>query len=395
MFSKAYIPHRGYFCSPFSRWQGSFQNENAIELAATVVRKGLADRIIDPKSFDALFLGYTIPQVSCFYGAPWLAGMIGAEGVSGPIFSQACATAATELGHAAMAVDTGVNSNIIAVTADRCSNGPHMVYPNPNGPGGMPIKEDWVMDNFGNDPWAKNAMIQTAENVAKDTTFTREDCDELTLNRYQQYKAALENDRAFQKRYMVPAEIKMGKKTVTVEADEGVMESTAEGLGRLKPVLPGGIHTFGSQTHPADGNAAVIVATKEQAEALSEDKNVVIQLLSYGYARAKKGYMAAAVTPSAQMALDKAGVKVSDLKAVKTHNPFAVNDLNMMQKMGLDPEIVNNYGSSLIFGHPQGPTGARCVIELIEELILLGGGCGLFAGCAAGDTAAALAIKVG
>jgi acetyl-CoA acetyltransferase len=56
---------------------------------------------------------------------------------------------------------------------------------------------------------------------------------------------------------------------------------------------------------------------------------------------------------------------------------------------------MNNYGSSLIWGHPQGPTGMRLVIELIEELVLLGGGSGLFTGCAAGDTAAALVVRVG
>ena len=95
------------------------------------------------------------------------------------------------------------------------------------------------------------------------------------------------------------------------------------------------------------------------------------------------------------MALEKADLKVVDLAAVKTHNPFAVNDVVMGKLMNIDEAIFNNYGSSLIFGHPQGPTGARCIIELIEELVKKGGGYGLFAGCAAGDTAAAVTIKVG
>jgi len=56
---------------------------------------------------------------------------------------------------------------------------------------------------------------------------------------------------------------------------------------------------------------------------------------------------------------------------------------------------LNNNGSSLIYGHPQGPTAGRAVCELIEEIVLLGGGYGLFTGCAAGDTAAALVVKVG
>ena len=259
----------------------------------------------------------------------------------------------------------------------------------------MPISEDWVMDNFNKDPWAQNAMIETAENVAKEMNITREECDAMTLKRYEQYTDGLKEDRAFQKRYMLPVEIRRGKQVITVDQDEGIHKTTAEGLASLKPVVAGGTHTFGSQTHPADGNATLIIATHDRARALSRDQQISIQLLSYGYARTKKGYLAKAVPPAAQMALNQAGIQAKDLKAVKTHNPFAVNDINMIREMNFDPEIVNNYGSSLIYGHPQAPTGARLVIELIEVLIELGGGYGLFVGCAAGDTAAGVVLKVG
>jgi acetyl-CoA acetyltransferase len=179
------------------------------------------------------------------------------------------------------------------------------------------------------------------------------------------------------------------KKTILVGAMRYPAD-TKEGLAPLKPVVEGGCITYGAQTHPADGNAGLIVTTKDKAAELSKDKNVTIQVLSYGYARAKKARMAAAVTPSAQMALKNAGIEVKDLKAVKTHNPFTVNDIVMGRLMNIPEGIFNNYGSSLIFGHPQGPTGARCIIELIEELVTIGGGYGLFAGCAAGDTGAAI-----
>jgi acetyl-CoA acetyltransferase len=56
---------------------------------------------------------------------------------------------------------------------------------------------------------------------------------------------------------------------------------------------------------------------------------------------------------------------------------------------------MNNFGSSLIFGHPQGPTAGRLIMEGIEELVIKGGGYLLFAGCAAGDTAAAMVLKIG
>jgi acetyl-CoA acetyltransferase len=105
--------------------------------------------------------------------------------------------------------------------------------------------------------------------------------------------------------------------------------------------------------------------------------------------------MAAAVYPAAQMALDNAGIAASDVKAIKTHNPFAANDVYLADKLGVDVNQMNNYGCSLIFGHPQGPTAGRLIIEGIEEVVVAGGGYLLFGGCAAGDTGAAIVLKIG
>jgi acetyl-CoA acetyltransferase len=99
--------------------------------------------------------------------------------------------------------------------------------------------------------------------------------------------------------------------------------------------------------------------------------------------------------PASEMALRDAGITVKDLKAVKTHSPFVINDIYMAKKMGMDVNWMNNYGNSMIYGHPQGPTAGRLIAELIEEVVLLGGGYGLWAGCAAGDTAAAMVFKIG
>jgi acetyl-CoA acetyltransferase len=322
--------------------------------------------------------------------------MMGAAGVPGVLVSQACSTSTFAVYQAGMGIETGLFANGWCLLADRCSNGPHASWPNPGGPGGQVISEDWVMDNFGKDPWAGGAMIQTAENVSKEHGVTRAECDEITLRRGEQYRDGLANDREFQKRYMFPVEVQLSKKkTVTVAADEGIFPSTKEGLAGLKPVLPEGAHTYGTQTFPADGNCGVCVTTREKARELSADPKMEIRIVSFGFARTKKAFMAAAVAPSAQMALDNAGIKAADLGAVKTHNPFAANDLVMAKAMGLDANGMNNFGSSLIFGHPQGPTGGRLMMEGIEELAMKGGGYLLFSGCAAGDTAASIVFKVG
>jgi acetyl-CoA acetyltransferase len=158
--------------------------------------------------------------------------------------------------------------------------------------------------------------------------------------------------------------------------------------------MPDGTVTFGTQTHPADGNCGIIVTTRDKAKTLSKNKKIEVQILSYGEGRAKKGYMAMAIIPAAKMALDNAGISIKDVNAIKTHNPFAVNDIYFCREMDIDWKDMNNYGSSLIYGHPQAPTGTRLIIELIEELVEKGGGYGLFDGCAAGDTGAAIVLEV-
>jgi len=395
---KAFIPYDGYWSTPFCRWQGSFAHLHSMEFAAEVCKGALPPRGIPPKTFDSLILGMTIPQKSSFYGAPWVAGMIGVSGITGPTISQACATSAKCLAVASREIERSNNEAILIVTCDRTSNGPHLYYPNPLGTGGTGDKEDWVWDNFGCDPYARNAMIETAENVAKEAGISKEEQDEVTLIRYNQYQDALKDNSAFLNRFMVvPIEAKdqSGRKVIaTVTGDEGVFPTTAEALARLRPVLPNGTVTFGTQTYPADGNASIVVSTREKARELSRDPNIEIQVLSYGEARAKRGFMAMAVVPAARKALSSAGIGIKDVKAIKTHNPFAVNDIFFCREMGIKPGDMNNYGCSLIWGHPQGSTGTRLIIELIEELVIKGGGYGLFDGCAAGDTAAAVVLKV-
>jgi acetyl-CoA C-acetyltransferase len=250
------------------------------------------------------------------------------------------------------------------------------------------------MDNFKRDPWAGKAMIQTAEAVAVEAGFTREELDATTVLRYEQYERSLDDDRAFQRRYMVTVDVPGPKgRTTPVDADTGIHATTKEGLAALKPVEPDGVITFGSQTHPADGAAAALVTAERRARDLGHGEGVV-RILGSGVARVGKAEMPKAPVPAATRALDDAGLSFDDLDAVTTHNPFTVNDLWFSRQTGVPVEDMNVYGSSLVYGHPQAPTGARLIAELIETLRLRGGGVGLFTGCAAGDTGAALVVRV-
>jgi acetyl-CoA acetyltransferase len=395
---KAEIPYGAYWSTPFARWQASFANLHSVEFAAHVARLELERRRIDPKVFDYGVLGFSVPQKHSFYGLPWLTGLIGAKGVGGPTMMQACATGVRTLLAAAQEIEVGMASTALVLNCDRTSNGPHLYYPNPRGPGGTGAAEDWVMDNFGCDPLGGHSMLTTAENVAKRHGFTTAEQHEVVLRREQQYRESLSDGAAFLKRFMtLPFEVPApGFKKVAgkLEADEGVSNSTAEGLAALKPVMPGGTVTFGGQTHPADGNAAIVVTTRERARELSTNPKIAVRLHGFGQARAELAYMPEATVPAAQQALAQAGRRIDQIAAIKTHNPFAINDLLFARATGVDWRTMNNHGCSLVWGHPQAPMGTRSVIELIEELALRGGGFGLFTGCAAGDTSMAVVLEV-
>jgi acetyl-CoA acetyltransferase family protein len=396
---KAEIPYGAYWSTPFAKWQGSFAHLHSVQFAAHVAKSELAKRKIDPAVFDYGVLGISVPQKNSFYGLPWLTGMIGAAGVGGPTISQACATGARSLLAAAQEIESDLASTALVVTCDRTSNGPHVVYPNPAGPGGTADHENWVLDNFSCDPLGKHSMLQTAENVARKYQVSRAEQEEVVLRRSAQYGDALANDRAFHRRYMtLPFDVPdrtFRKSAGKVEGDEGVIRSTADGLAKLAPVMPDGTVTFGAQTHPADGNAAMVVTTPDKARELSRDPNIRIGLIGFGLARADLAHMPEAPVPAAKRALAQAGLSIRDMDAIKSHNPFAVNDVVFARETGADLGTMNNYGCSLVWGHPQAPTGLRAVIELIEELAARGGGRGLFQGCAAGDTAMAVVVEVG
>jgi len=394
----AEIPYGAYWSTPFVRWQGSFAHLHSIEFAAHVARRELARRRIDAARFDYGVLGLSVPQPHAFYGLPWLTGLVGAAQAGGPTLMQACATGVRTLLAAAQEIEAGLATMALVVNCDRTSNGPHLYYPNPRGPGGTGVAEDWVMDNFGCDPLGGHSMLATAENVAARHGIGSAEQHEVVLQREAQYRQALADDSAFLRRFMtLPFEVPAPgyrKSLKSIEGDEGVSHSTPEGLAALAPVRPGGSVTYGAQTHPADGNAALVVAARELARELSTDPKIAVRLRGFGLARAELAYMPEATVAAAARALAQAGRAVAQMDVVKTHNPFALNDIVFARATGIDWRAMNPYGCSLVWGHPQAPMGTRSIIELIEALALRGGGWGLFTGCAAGDTAMAVVLEV-
>jgi acetyl-CoA acetyltransferase len=390
----AEIPWGCWWASPFARWQGPFAALHPLKLAAEVAKAALAARAVAPEMLEAGVLGFTVPQPGGFYGLPWVAGLMGAAHLAGPTVSQACATSARAVALAAGEVADGAAA-VLVLTADRVSNGPLLAWPRPGAPGGAPETESFVLDNFARDPLTGLAMVATAEKVALKHGFGRDAQDDLVLMRAHAYAAARAG--GFHARFMpLPFAVPdpAFRRTVeTLGGDWGVQPVDEGKLRALKPVVEGGTVTHGGQTHPADGNAGLILAAADRARALRRAARAV-RLLGVGQARAAPAYMPEAPVPAAARALAAAGLAIGAIDLVTTHNPFAVNDLLFARETGFPLDRMNRHGCSLVWGHPQGPTGLRALIELLEGLGERGGGRGLFTGCAAGDTAMALVVEV-
>jgi acetyl-CoA C-acetyltransferase len=277
------------------------------------------------------------------------------------------------------------------LVADRVSNGPTLSWPNSE-PEAAAREEHWVRHAFAQDPSTGLSMLHTAETVAQEAGFERADADAVAVLRYEQYRdPQAELVRA---QCLVDVDVvDPDGVNAQLSTDEGVRERTALSVSEERPAVAGGVHTAASQTHPADGSAGAIVTTPQHAREMA-DGGGVVELVAAGFSRVEPGHMPQALVPSAQAALAAAGTSVSAVDAITTHNPFAINDLYFAREMDVALEAMNVTGSSLVFGHPQGPTGLRSIAEMVTVLRHRGGGIGLFAGCAAGDSGASLVVRV-
>jgi acetyl-CoA acetyltransferase len=100
---------------------------------------------------------------------------------------------------------------------------------------------------------------------------------------------------------------------------------------------------------------------------LSRDRNIRVRIHGFGRARAELAFMPEPPVPAAKQALQAAGFIIDRMDAIKTHNPFALNDILFSRQTGVAIEKMNKFGCSLVWGHPQAPMGTRAVIELVRN----------------------------
>jgi acetyl-CoA acetyltransferase len=391
MFPRVRIPYGTWGSSYFPAWQMSPLAEvNIGQFAGEAMNRILGKRKIPKNHLEYLVIGSTIPWHWKFWNAPIVSSCLGHR-IPGFHMEQACATGLQATVLACSEVQAGSYDVVGVLTFDRTSDSPVGVFPERRAHQRTIALSD-VWDNFGFDPATGGAMITTAGIAARKYKADRREVDELTFYRYEQYFNALES--GFLNRVLVPLEILnlQGRVMGKVDSDAGIRKLTLQGLREMRELDT--CVTGGTQTHASDGMATLVVTTEEKARELSPRPEIDIQFVAKTEVRTLPGLMPEAPVLAVQKLLARTGFTMDDIAVAKNHNPFAVNDFIFAKALNYDWHKMNTTGCSLVWGHPQGPTLTRILIEALEEAVDLGGGYVLVFGCAAGDVGIAAILKV-
>ncbi len=369
MFPEARIPYGTWGSSFFPAWQTSaLAQVNIGQFAGEAMNRILGKRKVPKDRLEYLVIGSTIPWHWKFWNAPMVASCLGHR-IPGYHVEQACATGLQATLLAAADVQSGSHDVVGVLTFDRTSDSPVGVFPERRAhERTLPISDVW--DNFGFDPATGNAMIATAGSAARKYKIQRREVDELAYYRQQQYFDA--KDSGFLDRVLVPLDVLnlQGRLLGRIDDDLGVRPLTLAGLRAMRELDT--CVTGGTQTHAADGMATLLVTSAGRARELSPRPEIDIRFVAKTEVRTSPNLMPEAPALAVRKLLKKNDLTMADMAVVKNHNPFAVNDIIFAKVLEYDWREMNKTGCSLVWGHPQGPTLTRLLIEALEEAVDLG-----------------------
>src|SRR5215510_12460064 len=216
-----------------------------------------------------------------------------------------------------------------------------------------------------------NGQFGAAERIADKRGITREDLDEWGF--HSQRKARVAWDEGRFEREVAPIEAPTigddgqptGEKQ-TVSRDQGLRETTMEGLAKLKPVYEGARHTAGTSSQISDGAAAVLWMDEDKAKALGLKPRA--RIVSQALVGAEPYYHLDGPVQSTAKVLEKAGMKMGDIDLVEINEAFASVVLSWARVHEPDMERVNVNGGAIALGHPVGSTGSRLITTALHEL---------------------------
>jgi len=353
---------------PVGTFGGSLKDISAIDMGAMVVREAVKRAGIQPADVDEAIVGQVGQIAECGFVARAISLKAGLpEETTAYSVNRQCGSGLQAIADAVMEIQTGFADVVVAAGTENISQLPYYVKDARWGARmGHKVFEDGVIDIL---TWPLGPYHNgvTAENVAEKYHVTREEQDQYALESHLRAAAAI-TDGKF-KDEILPVELKDRKGNVTVfDTDEGPRGSqTIEKLQRLKPCfVKDGTVTAGNASSLNDGAAAVVVMSKEKAEALGVKPLLTIK--GYTVAGNDGAVMGYAPKLSSEKLAAKLGLDLPSIDMFEINEAFASQAFAVRRDLGLDPEKVNIYGGGISIGHPIGATGVILAVKVLYEL---------------------------
>ncbi|MFD6893550.1 steroid 3-ketoacyl-CoA thiolase [Rhodococcus sp. NPDC060086] len=239
-------------------------------------------------------------------------------------------------------------------------------------------------------------QFEAAERIARRRGITRDDVDALGVRSQQLAKQAWDEARFEREVLQVVAPVvdKEGNHTgekQTVTRDQGLRDTSLESIGKLKPVLDGGIHTAGTSSQISDGAAAVLIMDEDKAKALGLKPRA--RIVSQALVGAEPEFHLDGPVQATSKVLEKSGMSIGDLDLFEVNEAFASVLLSWAQVHGPDMDKVNVNGGAIALGHPVGSTGSRLITTALHELERRDASTALITMCAGGALATGTIIE--
>ncbi len=354
--------------TPLGSWGGSLKDFSATKLGAIAIKGAIDKAGIDVKEVDEVLMGCVMQanlgqaparQAAKFAGLP--------DTVHCTTVNKVCASGMKAVMQGAQAIMLGDVDVVVAGGMESMSNVPfyseNMRWGNKYGNVTMidGLAKDGLTDVYHN-----YAMGNAAELCASECNISREAQDEFAIESYKRSQASV-NGGKFENE-IIPVEIPQRKGDPIVFAkDEEPFNVKFDKIPALNSAfIKGGSVTAANASTMNDGAAALVLMSKEKAEALGIKPIAKIK----GYADAEQAPEWFTTTPSIAVpkAVQKAGLKMEDISFFELNEAFSVVGLVNMEKMNLKPEQVNVNGGAVALGHPLGASGARILVTLINVL---------------------------
>ncbi len=235
------------------------------------------------------------------------------------------------------------------------------------------------------------SMGLTAEKLAEDEGFSREEMDRYSLGSHM--KAAKALDDGWFRGELMEMKVEASGEERVVDADQSIRrDTTIEQLAALQPSFKsGGLITAGNSSPLNAGASMVVLASKDKLHELGVEP--LARIVSMGWAGVDPSVMGKGPVPASQKALARAGMEPGQIDLWEINEAFAVVVLYAMRELGLDPGRVNVNGGAIAIGHPLGASGARLVGTLARELKQTGKDHGVATLCVGGGQGFAILMQ--